>query len=271
MRAIVVGLLLSGAAAASPPPSPSPPAGGPREAAVSAVPPAQAAAPAPTAAESELAIEAERSATASREQASLREAMVSLPLAAALAGLLAFRPRRRHAPPRNPEVVQTQIMLALIGALVMLVVGASLARAFGIAGAASLVRYRAKVSDPKDASVMLGALGIGLASGVGLFWLATVATLFLAAVLWLLEHLEPRRTAPFELTVKADEAAALRPRVEALLRRHRLKHQLHGSAADELAYLVEVPLGRPLQPLTEGIMALDDKKPPAIEWQEKKK
>lgn len=48
-------------------------------------------------------------------------------------------------------------MLAIVGCLVMLIVGASLARAFGIAGAASLVRYRAKIADPKDASVMLRA------------------------------------------------------------------------------------------------------------------
>lgn len=205
-----------------------------------------------------------------REQASLHRAAIALPLAAGLAGLLAFRPRRRHAPERNPEVVQTQVMLALIGALVMLVVGASLARAFGIAGAASLVRYRAKVSDPKDASVMLGALGIGLASGVGLFWLATVATLFIVAVLWLLEHLEPRRTVPFDLTVRGAEAAQLRPRLEALLRRHRLKYHLRTSSGEEVSYEVDVPFGRALEPLSEAIMAFDEKNPPGIEWQEKK-
>ena len=39
--------------------------------------------------------------------------------------------------------------------VVMLIVGASLARAFGIVGVASLIRYRAKIDDPKDAVVML--------------------------------------------------------------------------------------------------------------------
>ena len=46
-------------------------------------------------------------------------------------------------------MIQTQIILAIIGALVMLVVGASLARAFGVVGAAGLVRYRAKIADPR--------------------------------------------------------------------------------------------------------------------------
>ena len=71
-------------------------------------------------------------------------------------------------------MIETQIVLAIVGALIMLVVGASLARAFGIAGAANLIRYRAKIEDPKDAVVMLSALSVGLASGVGLFGIAAV-------------------------------------------------------------------------------------------------
>jgi len=204
------------------------------------------------------------------EQFSLHRAVRALPIAAGLSGLLAFRPRRRGQTPRNPEVVQTQIMLSLVGALVMLVVGASLARAFGIAGAAGLVRYRAKVSDAKDASVMLCALGIGLASGVGLFWLATLATVFLAAVLFVLEYLEPRRLIHFDLKVKAPNAAELRPRLEALLRRHKLTHTLRGSSAQELVYEVEIPQGRPLDPLSDAITRVDEKQPAAIEWEEKK-
>jgi hypothetical protein len=98
------------------------------------------------------------------ETDSIFEAMVRLPLAAVLGAVLAMRPRRAGTPPRRPAVVQTQIILAVVGALVMIVVGASLARAFGIVGIASLIRYRAKIEDPKDAGVMLAALGVG-------FWL----------------------------------------------------------------------------------------------------
>ena len=68
------------------------------------------------------------------------EAAVRLPLAAVLGAGLAFRPRRRGTPPRQPAVIQTQILLAVVGSTVMLIVGQSLARAFGIVGVASLVR-----------------------------------------------------------------------------------------------------------------------------------
>ena len=59
-------------------------------------------------------------------------ALIALPLAAALGTLLALRPRRRGTPNRSTPVIQTQIILAVIAAVVMLVVGTNLARAFGV-------------------------------------------------------------------------------------------------------------------------------------------
>src|SRR5690349_246026 len=60
----------------------------------------------------------------------LSHALARLPIAAGLASVLALRPRRRGTPERQPAVIQTQIILAVVGAVVMLVVGSSLARAF---------------------------------------------------------------------------------------------------------------------------------------------
>ena len=96
----------------------------------------------------------------------LAQAAVSLAVAAILSAALAFRPRLRGTPKRNMEVIHTQIILGVVGALIMLVIGESLARAFGIVGAAGLIRYRSQIEDPKDAVVMLATLGLGLAAGV---------------------------------------------------------------------------------------------------------
>src|SRR5207245_10219282 len=73
-------------------------------------------------------------------RAEIRHALIRLPLAALLGAALALRPKRRGTPPRQPTVIQTQIILAILGAVVMLVVGTNLARAFGVVGAAGLVR-----------------------------------------------------------------------------------------------------------------------------------
>jgi len=202
------------------------------------------------------------------EKESIVEATVRLPLAAVLGAALAMRPRRAGTPPRRPAVVQTQIILAVVGALVMIVVGASLARAFGVVGIAGLVRYRAKIEDPKDAGVMLAALGVGLAAGVGLYWLSPFATVFLLVLLYILETSEPEAAVRFLLKVTAEDVARLRRSVEAALRRQKLQYELRSWAAGELHYAVDVPLGRKTDVISNTIVELG--KDVSVEWEEMK-
>jgi len=195
-------------------------------------------------------------------------AAARLPIAAALACMLALRPRRRGTPPRQAPVIQTQIILAVVGAVVMLVVGSSLARAFGIVGAAGLVRYRSKIEDPKDAGVMLSTLAIGLAAGVGLWLLAVFTAVFVLAVLWTIESFE-KATHLFALTVKAKDPAAIRLQIERLLQSHRLKFELRSASQEELAYDVHVPVERKTDRLSEQILDLD-RANGAVQWEQKK-
>jgi uncharacterized membrane protein YhiD involved in acid resistance len=196
---------------------------------------------------------------------------VRLPVAAILGTALALRPRRRGTPARQPAVVQTQIVLAVVGALIMLVVGASLARAFGIVGAANLIRYRSKIDDPKDAVVMLCALSVGLAAGVGLYGLATFGTLFLVVALWIIEGFEPQ-TRVFELSIKlGDKTAQLRPRIEAVLRRFRAEFELRGQSEEEVSYLVTTPLNLHTDRVSNALTALVASGKGAVEWKERPK
>ncbi len=200
----------------------------------------------------------------------LMHALVRLPIAAGLACVLAMRPRRRATPPRKASVVQTQIILAIVGAVVMLVVGSSLARAFGIVGAAGLVRYRAKIEDPKDAGVMLSTLAIGLASGVGLWMLAAFATAFVLAVLWAIESFEPQTRQTFLLSVKAKDPAALRPKLEQLFARHRIPFTIRTASKEEMTYEVQIPFERKTDRLSNIILALEADNASAVNWEEKK-
>jgi hypothetical protein len=200
----------------------------------------------------------------------LGHAITRLPIAAGLAGLLALRPRRRGTPKRQAPVIQTQIILSIVGAVVMLVVGSSLARAFGIVGAAGLVRYRAKIEDPKDAGVMLSTLAIGLAAGVGLWMIASFATVFIMAVLWVVESFEPRAWHAFTLTVKAKDTASLKLKLEALLLRSRLEFELRTITAEELCYEVKLPLDKKTDRLSNAILLLDAENAAGVEWVEKK-
>jgi hypothetical protein len=200
----------------------------------------------------------------------LRHAAVRLPIAVGLACVLALRPRRRGTPHRQAPVIQTQIILAIVGALVMLVVGSSLARAFGIVGAAGLVRYRAKIADPKDAGVMLSTLAVGLAAGVGLWMLAAFSTGFVLLVLWIVESFEPKALEIFALKVKAKDPAALKPKIEQLLRRYRIHHELRTESKEEITFEVHVPINRNTDPLSNEILRVDTENATGVEWEEKK-
>jgi uncharacterized membrane protein YhiD involved in acid resistance len=199
------------------------------------------------------------------------DAMIRLPLAAVLGTALALRPKRRGTPARQPAVIQTQIMLAVVGAVIMLVVGASLARAFGIVGAANLIRYRSKIEDPKDAVVMLCALAVGLACGVGLYALSGFSTLFMVAALWVIESFEPAKRKNFSLKVKAGENTdALRPKIESILGRFECEFELRTSSDEEVCYDVHVPLEVQTDRISNAVLSLDPQGHAAVEWTENK-
>ena len=203
-------------------------------------------------------------------QEEVAAALGRLPLAAVLGTALALRPRRRGTPIRQPAVIQTQIILSVVGALIMLVVGASLARAFGIVGAANLIRYRSKIEDPKDAVVMLCTLSIGLTVGVGLYGLAILGTLFIGFALWVIESFDPQ-TRVFELKVKlGDQTEALRPKVEQVFKRFKVTYELRTTAPEEAQYLVKTPIDVQTDRVSTALTALVPDGKGAVEWDEKK-
>jgi uncharacterized membrane protein YhiD involved in acid resistance len=204
-------------------------------------------------------------------QEELIASVIRLPLAAALGTVLALRPRRNGTPERQPAVVQTQIILAVVGSLIMLVVGASLARAFGVAGAANLIRYRSKIDDPKDAVVMLCALSAGLAAGVGLYGLSVIGTLFIVFCLWIIEGFEPQ-TRLFELSVKlGDKTQDLRPKIEEVLRRYKARYELRTAAEDTVTYMVTTPKSLRTDRVSNVLMELVPEGKGSVEWTERSK
>lgn len=201
----------------------------------------------------------------------VRHALLRLPLAALLGAMLAVRPKRKGTPPRQPAVIQTQIILAIVGAAVMLVVGSNLARAFGVVGAAGLVRYRAKVEDTKDAGVMLSTLAVGLASGVGQYAMAVVSGLFILLALWIIESFEPEGRKLFELKIKmGEDTDDRRKEFDEILRRFHVDFDLLSSSDDEVCYEVRVPLEMQKDRVSNALLRLDPEGHGAVEWNEKK-
>jgi hypothetical protein len=116
-------------------------------------------------------------------------------VAAAAIGFLVTAVSRRYRQdrPQTQSMEQAQVLLCVSGAMMMVIIGSSLARAFGIAGAASIIRFRTPVEDPKDITVLFLLMGLGMAAGLGAFALAGVGAAFLCVALVFLERVGARK------------------------------------------------------------------------------
>jgi hypothetical protein len=81
----------------------------------------------------------------------------------------------------------TLVMLPAIVAIIILLVGSSVARAFSLAGAFSLIRFRSAPGDPKDISYVFFTVAIGLACGMGYIPHAALFAVIVCLVMFVLE------------------------------------------------------------------------------------
>lgn len=199
-------------------------------------------------------------------------------LAAFLAALLAFRPRRGVANTRrNPYVAQTQILMAVVAGAMMMVVGDSAARAFGIFAAASLVRFRTNIRDPKEITVLLVCLGVGLASGVGRWDMAVILTLFVLIALSLLEYFEQYQVfRSMEVTVTTRDVDKTNDMLKRLFVRHKFDYELRelnrqdqDEPLGKIVYLVNLDTVISTSRLSDEVLASDPDNIDSVEWDQK--
>jgi uncharacterized membrane protein YhiD involved in acid resistance len=63
--------------------------------------------------------------------------------------------------------VNTLIIISMVTSIVIMVIGSNLARAFGLVGAMSIIRFRSAVKDTRDIAFVFFALAAGMAGGSG--------------------------------------------------------------------------------------------------------
>lgn len=97
-----------------------------------------------------------------------------------------FYRKSYNGPGYQLSFVNSLIILVIITAIVIMVIGNNLARAFGLVGAMSIIRFRTAVKETQDIIFIFFALAIGMASGVGLYGLALFSTVFIGIITFLL-------------------------------------------------------------------------------------
>ena len=203
---------------------------------------------------------------------------VRFSLAAFLAALLAFRPRKGMSfSRRNPYVAETQILMAVVAGAMMMVVGDSAARAFGIFAAASLVRFRTNIRDPKEITVLLVCLGVGLAAGVGRWDMAIILSVFVLLTLGILEYFEESQVfRSMQVSVCTRNTDTTHEVLKRIFTRNRFDIELRElNRPDEdkpmgkIVYVVNMRANVSTDRLSDEILASDVDNIDTVEWEQK--
>ena len=196
---------------------------------------------------------------------------------AALIGIVVttFHRSYHRDKPLPRSLLQAQVLLCVAGALMMVIIGDSVARAFGVAGAAGIVRFRTPVEDPKDTTILFLLVALGMACGVGSVEGACLGGLFLCVMLVALDRFGEARLRVMNLHVVASGEQFPNDHVHDILRsavEHFEAREVIGGGKEVGAkYLVTMSQHTPLGWLSDQLMAQGAAGVRSVSWSEPKK
>jgi putative Mg2+ transporter-C (MgtC) family protein len=139
-------------------------------------------------------------------------------LAAFLGAVIAYRRRLMV----EEYILQAHVIISFTGALMMIIIGNEIVRAFGLLGAGNIVRYRTPVRDPQALASLFVTMGVGIAVGVGLWEMGIAATIMVVLFQLAFGHLDkilphglyqPRKSYELSLATEDPEATLSQLRV----------------------------------------------------------
>lgn len=84
--------------------------------------------------------------------------------------------------------VHTLMILSMVTTLVMMVIGNSIARAFSLVGALSIIRFRTPVKDTRDTAFVFFSLAVGMAAGTGSHVIAVLSTIIISLIIFIIHR-----------------------------------------------------------------------------------
>jgi len=144
--------------------------------------------------------------------------------------------------------INSIVLLAMITSIVIMVIGNSLARAFGLVGAMSIIRFRTAIKDTQDIVFIFFGLSIGLAAGVGYHKIAIIGTLFISLIVLLLSKIgisspdQKEYLLQFMFSSNGSETPSYLPVIKQYCRRHNVinARSIGDPGIIELSYYIKL-------------------------------
>lgn len=122
---------------------------------------------------------------------SVLDITLTLGLSFVLSALIGWVYKKTH---RNisysQSYVQTLVIIGMVVAVIMLVVGSNIARAFALVGALSVIRFRNAIKETRDVGFIFLVMAIGMAVGTRFYLLAAAATVVILIVTFLMQRFD---------------------------------------------------------------------------------
>ncbi len=177
-------------------------------------------------------------------------------LVAFICGLLIawFYRKTYRGPGYLTSFVHSIVILAMITTVVIMVIGNNLARAFGLVGAMSIIRFRTAVKETQDIIFIFFALAIGMAAGVGLHSIAIAGSIIIGSIAFILTRWEKIGGGRQEFLIQfviSDDTSAVRETYEQIIKRYCKTYRLINAKAlgdnGELELSFHIVLKDPVQ------------------------
>jgi hypothetical protein len=150
----------------------------------------------------------------------------------------------------QPGFLITLIMLPAIISVIILLIGNNVARAFSLAGAFSLIRFRSAPGDPKDIAYIFFTLAVGLACGMGYLAYGAVFGAAMCLVMMVLHYsgFGQRRGPGMQLKITVPEDLNFQELFDDVLREYTTGYVLRRIRTAEFGSLFELVYAVDLKP-----------------------
>ncbi|HEX9640224.1 MAG TPA: DUF4956 domain-containing protein [Candidatus Krumholzibacteria bacterium] len=178
---------------------------------------------------------------------SIWQVLLTLGLTFFLSMMIAYIYRQTHRGlSYSVSFVHTMIIMGVTVSIIMMVIGTSIAAAFTLVGALSIIRFRTAVKDPRDVAFIFMTMAVGMGCGTGFYGMSLVFTLFVMPMVYFLHRFQvgAMETSEILLKVHLPENLDYHAVFNDAFYRHLADHSLlsvetiHGGTLLELVYSI---------------------------------
>jgi len=197
---------------------------------------------------------------------SVADVVVSMVLSFVLCSLIGWVYQISHrGASYTQSYVHTLVLNGMVVAVIMLIVGSNIARAFALVGALSIIRFRNAVKETRDVGFIFFTMAVGMAVGTRFYLLAVVTAVVICLVILIMTRFNwyARRVVSQILKVQVPNDAQFDTLFDSLFVRYTSSSELisadsiHGGMLTELTYSVGLKKQGKIQELLAEIKKLN--------------